>query len=94
MLPRYLIADVDDTFTVAGHLHPVVFAAVARASAAGIEVILNTGRPAGYGAALLSYLPDVSAVIVENGGAWLDRRPSLHGAQSWSWPRFADCHCR
>lgn len=74
MLPRYLIADVDDTFTVGGHIHPAVLAAVAQASAAGIELILNTGRPAGYGAALLSYLPSVSAVIVENGGAWLDRR--------------------
>ena len=37
-----------------------------------MEVILNTGRPAGYGATLLAYLPMVSAVIVENGGAWLD----------------------
>ena len=36
--------------------------------AAGIEVILNTGRSAGWGAALLAYLPGVSAVIVENGG--------------------------
>lgn len=73
MLPRYLIADVDDTFTIGGRIHPQVLAAVERAAAAGIELILNTGRPAGYGAALLSYLPSISAVIVENGGAWLDR---------------------
>lgn len=71
---KYLIADVDDTFTVAGFLHPQVLATVARAAAAGIEVILNTGRPAGYGAALLQYVDGVSAVVVENGGAWLDRR--------------------
>ncbi len=74
MLPRYLIADVDDTFTVGGRIHPQVLAAAARAEAAGIELILNTGRPAGFGAALLSYVPSVSAVVVENGGAWLDRR--------------------
>jgi hydroxymethylpyrimidine pyrophosphatase-like HAD family hydrolase len=46
---------------------------VQRAAAAGIEVILNTGRPAGYGAALLAYVAGISAVVVENGGAWLDR---------------------
>ena len=27
VLPRYLIADVDDTFTVGGHIHPAVLAA-------------------------------------------------------------------
>jgi hydroxymethylpyrimidine pyrophosphatase-like HAD family hydrolase len=75
-LPRYLVADVDDTFTVEGCLHPEVLAAVVRAASAGIEVILNTGRPAGYGAALLAYLPGISAVVVENGGAWLDRHRS------------------
>lgn len=73
-LPRYLFVDLDDTFTVRGHLHPDVLEAVERAERAGIEVILNTGRPAGYGAALLGYLPGVSAAIVENGGAWLDRK--------------------
>lgn len=76
-LPRYLVADVDDTFTVGGQIHPAVLAAAAQAAAAGIELILNTGRPAGYGAALLSYLPSISAVIVENGGAWLDRRGAV-----------------
>lgn len=73
-LPRYLFVDLDDTFTVRGRLHPDVLEAVERASQAGIEVILNTGRPAGYGAALLGYLPGISAAIVENGGAWLDRK--------------------
>lgn len=71
---QYLIADVDDTFTVDGSLHGAVLAAVERATAAGIEVILNTGRPAGYGATLLAYVRGVSAVVVENGGAWFDRR--------------------
>jgi hydroxymethylpyrimidine pyrophosphatase-like HAD family hydrolase len=74
MLPKYLIADVDDTLTVGGSLPPSVLSAIKRADQAGIEIILNTGRPAGYGAALLSYLDGVSAVVVENGGAWLDRR--------------------
>jgi hypothetical protein len=73
-LPRYLFVDLDDTFTVRGRLHPDVLEAVERASQAGIEVILNTGRPAGYGAALLGYLPGISAAVVENGGAWLDRK--------------------
>jgi len=82
MLPRYLFADVDDTFTIRGGIHPEVLDAVARAERAGMEVILNTGRPAGYGAALLAYLPMVSAVIVENGGAWLDRRCPAPSSQS------------
>src|SRR5262245_42596541 len=74
MLPAYLIADVDDTLTVGGSLHPRVLEAIARAARAGIEVILDTGRSAGWGAALLAYLDGVSAVIVENGGAWFDKR--------------------
>ncbi len=82
MLPRYLFADVDDTFTVRGGIHPEVLDAVARAERAGMEVILNTGRPAGYGATLLAYLPMVSAVIVENGGAWLDRQTPAPSTQS------------
>jgi hydroxymethylpyrimidine pyrophosphatase-like HAD family hydrolase len=82
MLPKYLFADVDDTFTVSGGLCGEVLAAVERAQQAGIEVILNTGRPAGFGAALFAYLPTLAGVIVENGGAWLDRggtkRPHGH----------------
>ncbi len=77
---RYLIADVDDTFTLHGSLHGSVLSAVARAAAAGIEVILNTGRPAGYGATLLAYVHGVSAVVVENGGAWIDRLAPGAGA--------------
>ncbi|MBL9002630.1 MAG: HAD hydrolase family protein [Myxococcales bacterium] len=70
---RYLVADVDDTLTVDGSLSGAVLTALQRARAAGIEVILNTGRPAGYGATLLAYVDGVSAVVVENGGAWFDR---------------------
>lgn len=71
---RCLVADVDDTLTVDGSLSGPVLDAVARAAAAGIEVILNTGRPAGYGATLLAYVRGLSAVVVENGGAWFDRK--------------------
>ena len=81
--PGRLRAKATSSFTVRGGIHPEVLDAVASAERAGIEVILNTGRPAGYGATLLAYLPMVSAVIVENGGAWLDRHtpaPSLHTA--------------
>lgn len=81
MLPRYLILDVDDTLTVEGRLRAPSLAALARAAEAGVDVILNTGRSAGWGAALLAYLPGVSAVVVENGGAWFDRRlPPIGGA--------------
>lgn len=69
---RYLVLDVDDTLTLHGRIMPEVGGALLRAAGAGIEVILNTGRSAGWGAALHSYLPGVQAVVVENGGAWFD----------------------
>lgn len=75
---RYLILDVDGTLTVGDHLSPAVLAALTRAAEAGLEIILNTGRSAGYGAALLTYVPGVSAVIVENGGAWFDGADQRH----------------
>lgn len=80
MLPKYLVADVDDTLTIHGCLHPTVLLALLRAKQAGIEIFLNTGRPAGFGATLLAYLDGIDAVIVENGGAWLDRKsaPDRH----------------
>ena len=43
MLPRYLFADVDDTFTIRGGIHPEVLDAVARVERAGMEVIFNMG---------------------------------------------------
>ena len=49
MLPRYLILDVDDTLTVEGRLGVISLQALERASGAGLEVILNTGRSAGWG---------------------------------------------
>lgn len=74
MLPRYLVLDIDDTLTTHGHVQPATLAALQRAAKAGIDVILDTGRSAGWGAAMLQYLPAVSAAIVENGGAWFDLR--------------------
>ena len=50
MLPRYLILDVDDTLTVEGRLRAPSLAALTRAAEAGVDVILNTGRSAGWGA--------------------------------------------
>jgi hypothetical protein len=79
--PRYLILDVDDTLTVGGRLRPEGLSALQRASAAGMEVILNTGRSAGWGAALAAYLPGLSAVVVENGGAWFDLADLGSGAE-------------
>lgn len=92
MLPRYLFADVDDTFTIRGGIHPAVLDAATRAAQAGLEVILNTGRPAGYGATLLAYLPMVSGVIVENGGAWLDRHSAAAHSPDHSNPAKSEEH--
>lgn len=69
---RYLVMDCDDTFTVAGSLSPPVLQAISHAAAEGLEIILNTGRPAGYGATLLGYVEGFTAAVMENGGAFID----------------------
>ena len=73
---RVLATDIDDTMTTHAKLTGPVAAAVAELDSAGIEVVLVTGRPAGFVAGLVTYLPGVSRGIAENGGAVV----SAHGA--------------
>ena len=62
-----LFSDVDGTLTTRGQIESTTWAALEEVANAGIAVVLVTGRPAGWGQALLSLSPAV-AVITENGG--------------------------
>ncbi len=64
----HLIAtDVDGTLTQQGKFTPKLITAIETLTQAGIEVILITGRSAGWVQALNHYLP-VTGAIAENGG--------------------------
>ena len=64
---KAVATDVDGTVTTGGRIAPSTLAMFERLQAAGRKVILVTGRSAGWGAALASYLPGISGVIAENG---------------------------
>jgi HAD superfamily hydrolase (TIGR01484 family) len=64
---RALFSDIDGTLTTHGRIEPETYAALAALEAAGVPVVLVTGRPAGWGQALMSLAP-VTAVVAENGG--------------------------
>jgi len=67
-----LACDLDDTLTRHGELPPAALSALHDLRAAGIPVIVATGRPLGWGEVLGRVLP-VRAVVTENGGAWIVR---------------------
>ncbi len=64
---RGLFSDIDDTLTHDGVIVPDAYAALVRARALGLRVVLVTGRPAGWAEVLASLWP-VDAAIAENGG--------------------------
>jgi HAD superfamily hydrolase (TIGR01484 family) len=64
---RGVFSDIDDTLTHDGAVVVEAYAALARARAAGLRVVLVTGRPAGWAEVLASVWP-VDAAIAENGG--------------------------
>ncbi|EAW37929.1 HAD family hydrolase [Lyngbya sp. PCC 8106] len=64
---RLIASDVDGTLTQQGKFTPKLITAIESLTQAGIEVILITGRSAGWVQALNNYLP-VTGAIAENGG--------------------------
>ena len=70
-----VLADIDDTITSEGLLTAEALAAIERLTAAGIDVIPVTGRPAGWCDHIARMWP-VKAVIGENGAFYFryDRR--------------------
>lgn len=64
---RALFTDLDGTMTTNGRVEASTYAALENLGAAGIAVIVVTGRPAGWGQAIARTWP-VTAVVTENGG--------------------------
>jgi HAD superfamily hydrolase (TIGR01484 family) len=64
---RLIATDVDGTLTQQGKFTPKLITAIETLTQAGIELILITGRSAGWVQALNHYLP-VTGAIAENGG--------------------------
>src|SRR5437868_6718474 len=69
---RGVLTDVDGTLTTSDRLTSGTVESLEQLAAAGLKVILVSGRPAGWGEAWARQLP-VDAVIVENGGLWFVR---------------------
>lgn len=59
--------DIDGTLTSGGKLAGATVVALEQLARAGLRVILVTGRSAGWGNALASYLPGIAGVVAENG---------------------------
>ncbi len=64
---RLLATDMDGTLTRRGKFTPALLQALEDLAAAGIRVLVVTGRSAGWVSGLVSYLP-LTGAIAENGG--------------------------
>lgn len=66
---RLIAADLDGTLTKNGKFTPAFLRALEKLTAANIQVLIVTGRSAGWVQALKNYLPIIGA-IAENGGVF------------------------
>ena len=64
---KALFTDLDGTLTTRGRVEASTYAALEALGAAGIPVVIVTGRPSGWGQAIMTMVP-VAAVVAENGG--------------------------
>lgn len=64
---RLIATDMDGTLTQGEKFDSKLFEILSRLSAAGIDVLITTGRSAGWVQAIATYLP-VAGAIAENGG--------------------------
>ena len=64
---RALFSDIDGTMTTGDRIEAKTYDALERLGDAGIPVIMVTGRPAGFGHALMKTTP-ILACVTENGG--------------------------
>ncbi len=65
-----VMADIDDTLTTEGCITADALAALGRLRAAGLHLVLNTGRPAGWSEPFARDWP-VDAIVAENGAVAL-----------------------
>ena len=69
---RAIATDIDGTLTQEGKFTTELLQAIDRLNTKGIELLLVTGRSAGWVSAIAHYLP-VAGAIAENGGVYFDR---------------------
>jgi hypothetical protein len=67
---RHVLTDIDDTLTDRGRLGAKAYGALEALSAAGMTVVVVTGRPAGWCDMIARQWP-VSAVVGENGACYM-----------------------
>jgi HAD superfamily hydrolase (TIGR01484 family) len=88
---RALFSDLDGTLTTCGRLESETYAAIEELTAAGIAVVIVTGRPAGWGQALAQLSPAL-CVVTENGGVTFvrdgDKWNRLYGVPAASLPEW------
>ncbi len=70
---RLVATDMDGTLTKGGEFTPALLEAFASLRACGIEVMIVTGRSAGWVSGVVHYLP-VAGAIAENGGVYIDKQ--------------------
>jgi len=66
---RLVATDMDGTITQQGKFTPALMQALEELATAGVEVLIVTGRSAGWVSGLATYLP-VAGAIAENGGVF------------------------
>ena len=88
---RALFTDVDGTMTSGDRIEASTYEALDRLGAAGIPVIMVTGRPAGFGFAFMKMTP-VLACVTENGGVTFVREGKkisrIYGVPASSLPEW------
>lgn len=88
---RALFSDVDGTMTTGERIEASTYEALERLGAAGIPIIMVTGRPAGWAQAFMKMTP-VLACVSENGGVTFIRDgrklQKLYGVPQASLPEW------
>ena len=69
---QLVATDMDGTLTTQGEFTAELLQAFDRLRACGIEVLIVTGRSAGWASGIANYLP-VAGAIAENGGLYIDK---------------------
>lgn len=70
---KVVAADIDGTLTTGRTISVDTLKHAAQLQSHGCELVLVTGRSAGWGAGLSQYLPHITGVIAENGAVLLER---------------------
>ncbi len=83
-----MFTDVDGTLTTGGRMHSSTLKAIEWLVGHGLQVVLVSGRPAGWGECWARQLP-VAGVIVENGGLYFARHADGRLKKVYAQPSLA-----